>query len=299
MLFPLVLAAAFPIAALQPGATVRLPAGPVAALVLRGRRFDPPVTVLADGATVQGIVLADVQGLRWRGGTIVSAEGLQPSTTMQGYAVNIRQSRDISIEGATLTSAVRGVVLAQSDGIALRRLMLTGLRSDGINIALSRRVLVEDVTCSDFVPIARIDDAAGKMIKDGDHPDCIQAWSRPSDPPSADITIRRVKARGPMQGIFLGNHVRNGIDDGGFDRVLIEDNDIEVAFPNGIRIDGGRNSIVRNNRVATPPGARFRTSLRITDGMLACGNRIDAGSNPVGAGRCAAADLARTPPRLP
>jgi hypothetical protein len=94
----------------------------------------------------------------------------------------------------------------------------------------------------------------------GEHPDCVQLWSRPDAPPTSDIVIRFNRAYGPTQGFSGFNHVRNGVDDGGFDRITIEGNAVDGAFPQAISLMSGRDSAVRNNRVATYPDAPFRAS---------------------------------------
>ena len=44
---------------------------------------------------------------------------------------------------------------------------------------------------------------------------------------------RQPRRSGNMQGIGMFNKVRNGVDDGGFDRIVIENNDMQVGFPAG------------------------------------------------------------------
>ena len=80
------------------------------------------------------------------------------------------------------------------------------------------------------------------------------------------------------------NHTRDGVNDGGFDRILIENNEFNVAFPNGIGLTDGRASIIRNNRVETYPGAQFRAGIAIRgDGdVQRCGNVVKAGAGKPG-----------------
>jgi len=99
----------------------------------------------------------------------------------------------------------------------------------------------------------------------------------------ADIVIRGNVMEGEMQGIFLGNHVRKGVDDGGFDRITIENNEVTVSFPQGIGLFDARDSVVRNNTVRTIPGStlpngkRVRANLRVTGtGNRVCGNKVTA-----------------------
>lgn len=277
MLMFTTLVAASSIAGLAPGKTVVLPAGDHPQIRIVRETFDPPVIIDASRSKVRGVLLRNVSGVIIKGGTIVAPEGKHPSRPVAGYAVSIRNSQNVSLQNMEITDAARGVVIGTSEGIKIQKVNFHDLRSDGLNIALSRKVLVEDIRCHDFSPNPKKYDSSGKMIKDGDHPDCVQAWSRPSHPPVSDVVIRRVIARGNMQGIFFGNQVRKGKDDGGYDRILIEDNDIKVQFPHGITLRSARDSIVRNNAVDTIPGGRHQfTTIRMSRQVnaIGCGNKV-------------------------
>lgn len=284
---------------LKPGAVIVLPAGDHPLIRIEGRTFDPPVTIDASRARVAGVSLRGVQGLRWKGGTVVAPEGRHPSHPTQGYAVVAHRSSDLTFEDMRVTEAGRAFVFGRSHGITLRRIDISGVRAEGVNLGISDRALIEDVRCSDFTPNPKTRDESGKVIRDGDHPDCIQAWTAKDSPPMTDIVVRRVTARGQMQGIFMGNRGRRGTG-AGYSRVLIEDNDIEVTYPNGIYLSAATDSVIRNNRVATMPGGRYQdTTIRIPSGeAVTCGNRIE-GPGAVRAKdtgrRCSAAELAFAP----
>lgn len=277
MLMFTTLALASSISGLAPGETVVLPEGDHPHVRIINEKFDPPVTIDASNSKIKGITLRNVSGITIKGGKVVAPEGKHPSNSVRGYGISIRGSRNIALRDLQVSDAVRGVVLGTSEGVKIQKVKFHDLRSDGLNIALSRKVLVEDVECSDFSPIPKQYDASGKMIKDGDHADCVQAWSRPTQPPVSDVVVRRVTARGDMQGIFFGNHIRKGVDDGGYDRILIEDNDIKVQSPHGITLSYARDSIVRNNLVDTMPGGKHQvTNIRVSrpENTVSCGNSI-------------------------
>ena len=80
---------------------------------------------------------------------------------------------------------------------------MTRIASDGIDVSLSRNIVIDCNACTEFRPAP------------GAHPDCFQLWSRPAAPPTADIVITSNSAVGDMQGISLFNHVRDGTNDGG------------------------------------------------------------------------------------
>src|SRR3546814_16542705 len=64
-----------------------------------------------------------------------------------------------------------------------------------------------------------------------------------------------------MQVISAFNHLRNGVDDGGFDRLTIIDNDIQVSAPQALAVVDGRDIVVPGNRIRTLRGAKHRASL--------------------------------------
>jgi ribosomal protein S6E (S10) len=260
------------LASAKPGETLRLPPGDYGAVVLPSRSFSPAVRIDAAAARFTGLVLNKVEGVTVAGGTIVGPGG-------KSYGVRITGGKDLRIENMAISGANRGIVIDRSSDIAIVGNRLANLGAEGINIALSRRVLIQRNSCRDFNPTPAVY-AAGKLVRDGDHPDCIQAWSRPTAPPTSDIQVLDNEADGKMQGVFFGNHARNGVDDGGFDRIVIRGNRIRVAFPNGIYLADARGSEVSGNRISTIPGSvlpkngrPIRAKLYVTGtGNRVCGN---------------------------
>jgi Right handed beta helix region len=264
------------------GETIKLPAGDYGVVTFPKRSFSPGLKINAAQARFKGIVLHNVSGVSISGGTITGP----PKTNEpdgKSYGIAMRYASKIRIEVMTISGAHRGVVVGESKDIALIGNRLTGLISDGIDIALSARVRVERNSCRDFSPRPAIYDRKGQMVKDGDHPDCIQAWSRPTAPPTSDLVIIGNDIEGRMQGIFLGNHVRNGVDDGGFDRVIVRDNRVRVGVGNGIVGGNTRDSIFVGNTVRSiegsqlpnRPGHRVKANMRVT-GLrnIVCDNMI-------------------------
>ncbi|WP_377845467.1 NosD domain-containing protein [Bosea sp. UC22_33] len=258
------------------GETIVLAPGDYGAMQFPQKAYSPAIRIQAQQANFTGLILASLSGVTIDGGTIVGPGG-------RSYGVSIREARNIRIANMTISGAHRGIVVNQGEDVALVGNRLTELISDGINVAYSRRVRIERNSCRDFRPTPAVYDAAGNRLKDGDHADCIQAWSRPAFPPTSDLTIIDNEADGLMQGIFLGNHVRDGIDDGGFDRVVIRGNRVRVGVPNGITVSGLRQGEVIDNVVDTTPGATLpkpphrpvRAKLMVlgTD-VVQCGNRV-------------------------
>lgn len=239
------------------------------------RKFSPPI-VLRGGAFA-GIVLRDVEGVTLSGITITG------SSAANSYGISVVKSSKIRIEKSWIGGAHRGVVLNEVTDFAIVKSRFDGIRSDGIDIALSHRGVISDNVMLNFKPELPIY-ADGKRVKDGDHADGIQLWSRPTSPPVSDITITGNSITGDAQCIFGGNHVRDGIDDGGFDRIVVEHNICRNAMPNGITLGNARESRIRYNDAAAIPGSRLlktgqlvKTQVKldpINPTSIACGNVV-------------------------
>lgn len=300
------------IASARSGDTIRLARGDYYGITVKDRTFAPALTIEAGDARLTDARLDNIDGLVIQGGTYLPLRrDRQGGGEAFGEALRMNNVRNVKVRGATFVgpgspSATaqtefgegqglrviggqnievvesrfegfkRGLGLRLVDGFRVAGNTFLDMRSDGLNAALSRNGLIEANNC------------AGTRIRDTEHPDCIQLWSAPNTKPTADIVIRRNRIEGSTQGIGLYNHVRGGVDDGGFDRIVIEDNEIKVSRANAIMLVSGRESVVRNNKVSTAPGARFQASIRVTGGTVRqCGNIVGEG-----AGRAAKTDSA-------
>lgn len=284
LLVPLALAAcgnAAKIEGARAGSTVKL-SGDQGVLTLKGKTWSPAITVDASNATFTGIVLTNVQGVHFKGGTVIGPGG-------KSYGIRVLQSRDVGVLGMVITGAHRGVVIDRSQDVVVKNTELTGLQSDGIDIASSQRVTIDGNSCSKFNPTLATFDAAG-VKTDGDHPDCIQGWSRAPSPPTSDVTVTNNRADGTMQGIFF----RSTGDNGGFDRIVIRDNILRTGFSNAIYVEGARNATVRGNRISTLPGAvQIRTRSPVKANLVirdttgdTCGNQVTDIPLAPGTGAC-------------
>ena len=269
------------------GETITLAPGEYGVVKFPARTYVPAITLMAGSARFTGLVLKKVEGVSINGGTVTGPGG-------RSYGVLINGARNITVEGMTITGAHRGIVLGRSDRVRVSGNTLTGLLSDGIDVSNASNVVVRGNTCRDFSPRPTTFDAAGKRLTVGDHPDCIQGWSRPPTPMS-DVLVENNDMEGKMQGVFFGNHVRNGVNDGGYDRIIIRNNRVRVTHPNGIVIYDARDSIVTGNTVSTYPGPvnprsgrPNRSNIRVKDGVrtIVCGNRIADFPNTPPTRRC-------------
>lgn len=258
------------------GSIVTIAPGQYGMIRLADVHHDPAVEVRMSGVTVEGLYIRNASGLSFVGGTV------DPNDTTKNGVDALGLDR-IRFDGMTVTRALRGFTVGRGRNIEIVNNVAHSLRSDGFNAAAVQHVLISGNVCRDFKPILGIRDPSGKLIRDGDHPDCIQSWSRRTEIPNVDIIIRDNRIDGHMQGIFLGDHVTNGVSDGGYDRVQIINNIVNVGAPTGIALGGGRDSRVTGNRVTSLPGYRLwngepiRTFIRIDRPVrtVVCNNTVE------------------------
>ncbi len=249
------------IAAAHGGDTITLAAGDYPAFRITGKTWDPPLTIDASAGRMEQVALNTVSGLVWHGG---SFDGKDTLRTAWGAA----KSDHVAVDGLTVRHYTRNGLAFDtvSDGKITNNL-ITDSGSDGIDIALSRRVLIDRNECRDTKPT------------EGAHPDCIQMWSRPTQPPVADITITNNKVTGDTQGFTGFNHIRDGVDDGGFDRIIIEHNSGAVTNWHGIAISPCRDCVVRYNHIDTIPNGRIKAWIKASGpNLVMCGNVATAWS---------------------
>ena len=241
-----------------PGDVIHLVPGDYAEIRLGQRDWSPAVTVEAGTARLRGVVMSDVAGLSWHGGIFDGGNIVR-------NGINITRGQRLSIEKVSFTRYLRnGIGLSEVSDARVIGNSFSEMGSDGIDIALSRRIFVDGTRCHDFKPTP------------GAHADCIQLWSRPNAPPTADITIINTVAAGDMQGVTAFNHVRNGVDDGGFDRIIFANNDIRITYAQAVSLYDCRDCIARDNFVDTWPQAhnRARVVVQGNSSVMQCGNVI-------------------------
>lgn len=235
------------LAAATGGQTVRLSPGDYGRIVIRDRRFPDGGLVIEAPATARfSVTLQQVDGITLRGVSLTGARG----DGALGYAGYILDSRNVVFDKVTATDSTRGVVVNRSQDITFLDATLQGLRTDGIDIAASQRVTIDGASCHNFSPI------------EGDHPDCIQAWSSP-DGIVSDILVTNVHVEGTMQGIFFGTP-----DAGGFDRVRISNNVVIAGYGNGIGLYACRNCELTGNVVSTFPGSPNQSRVVMVGGTI-------------------------------
>ena len=252
------------------GQVIRLAPGDYAPIQLRMRDWTPAITIEAGNAHISSIELRDVAGLTWHGGIFDGKE-----TIRSGF--NAFRSQRIIVENGRFSHYLRnGIGFSEGSDARLIGNNFSDMGSDGIDIALSRRVLIDGTKCHDFRPTP------------GAHPDCIQLWSRPSAPPTADITVINTVAAGEMQGVTAFNHVRDNVDDGGFDRIIFASNDIRISFAQAVSLYDCRDCVARDNYIDTweNPHNRARLVVMGRSSVEQCGNVIKLFPKLPGQNKC-------------
>ena len=267
------------------GEQIVLAPGQYGDVTLPAKDYASQVSIDASQAEFTSLIFRRVGRLAMNGGTV---NGPREQT----HAVLVDGSHDVAIRNMRLSGSRVGIGVSRSHDIALEHNVFDGLRSDGINIDSAQKVLIADNVCKNFDPIPASYDAAGKLIKDGDHPDCIQGWSLPGRPPTSDVTISGNSGTGFMQGIFF-SRARSG----GFDRIIIRNNTFDLSIFNGIMLTEARDSEVTDNVVRTIRGSVMPSYphhpitawIRVTgERNRVCGNKADNPRFSDGLGRCPA-----------
>lgn len=282
------------------GDVIVLASGRYASVRLSGRKFTPAVTLDATNAQFTALSLRNIEGLTVRGGAFGLGDPVSHPRTGKpvfGQALRMDDAREVTIIGGRFTgpggqkegdpfgeghgvfvtrgSGIRvqdsnfiglasGVAMSKVDGFLIAGNKFQYMRSDGVQVGEGRRGIIEKNHCE------------ATRIRSTEHPDCIQLWSRPTTDPTADVIIRGNVVEGLTQGIGLFSKL--GTDsNGGFDRITIENNILQVGYPQAIALYEGRDSIVRNNSVSTFPGARWRATINVIGGNTRrCGNSVGA-----------------------
>lgn len=270
------------------GTTVTLPAGARGQLKIYERQFAKPVTIDLGRSNLISIVVRGSRNIRIVNGTVT---GTGERNT---FGILINNSQNIEVSNVTVTRAAAGIGMNRSQDILIQRNTMTGLIADGIMVAGSQRVKVLGNSCSDFNPMPKTFDERGTLLKDGDHPDCIQGWSFADYPPTSDLEIIGNRGIGNFQGVFLNNPVPGAR---GYDRVTIADNQMQIGWYHGIYMGDGRNVLITRNTISST-GARdirgktfdrpIKAMLTVSGGsaVRACGNKVVDFPTGPGTSRC-------------
>jgi Ca2+-binding RTX toxin-like protein len=278
------------LASAAPGDIVELAAGAYGDVVLDGFRFADTVTVRsADPAAP-----ATLETLQIKNSSHIAIEGIRvehvlaPGEPDWVAAVRVDKSEQISITGSKISgsadanhtndgqgllvldsSGVRldgnsfhdlktAVSVGRSEGVEITANTFRDLRSDGVDLANVRHVLVEGNAFSDF----------HTQLALGDHPDMIQLWNDGSFGDMSDIAIRAntlLKGAGDdVPGIFVqGALPRSGsAAPAPAHHLVVEGNVIETGAAQGIWLADVDQALVSSNTVTKAAGGALTPTIR-------------------------------------
>lgn len=262
------------LASAQPGDVINLTSDCAALVDVRNRTFAAPgVTVNASGRNIKaGVRMWDMSGVSWQGGTVRGGSN--------GYGFDIRRGARISVEGATLTGAVRGIVVNATNGVTLRKNKFQGMRSDGINlVGKGNNALVESNVFRGSDPGATRCVVGGKTLTgisnaacedqggtwyDTYHPDAVQTWGY-----WGAMAIRDNDIQGDTQGI-------NTFGAGPPSFMDISNNRINITFTHAIS-NAAKTGVVKGN-VVTGYG-NYQVQVTGSAGIVMCSNVLPQRSN--------------------
>jgi len=232
------------LSAAQPGDIINIaPSGTYGRATI-ARKWSPPITINAGTANVLWNIKG-ASGIIFNGGIVQGALGSGPA----GYGISAILSDNLTFKGVVFKNNQRAIVFDRSHHFTFDGNDLSGMRIDGIDVAAgSHDFVITNNKCYAF--------NTGTT-----HPDCIQGWSRPGLIVYNGLVAGN-SSTGDNQGIFFGNHIRNGINDGGFDNITIDHNYVEgLNWPRGITLADCRKCAVTNNVTKRLPGAPHVISI--------------------------------------
>lgn len=239
------------ISAALPGDTIVLAPGNYGRISIANRNWSSPITIDATQAKLL-LSVVNSSGADVKGGGYSGALGAGQA----GYAISVTNSHHLTFSAPKISNSQRAMVLDHSHHIAITAPDMTGMIVDGIDLSSSQFVNIDGARCTAFV--------TGPA-----HPDCIQGWSRPGGITS-DIKITNTFMDSPVtQGISFFNHIRNGVDDGGFDRISVDTATLRGNMTNGVAMSACRACSIKNVTLITIPGSRYKMSVRVAGGSVA------------------------------
>ena len=240
------------------------------------QKYESTVTVDASKALVRGLVI-NGENIHWKGGVLTASGGLNANGPT-GYAVRVFYGKSVTIEGALITDASRGVVLDRSEDINIIKNRFNGLRVDGI---IASRVAGMKVTWNDFrnskpnpsTCVSSDGQTAFEVARrscegawrDGDHADAVQMRNGISD---ALIAFNRVT--GQTQGLTQ----MDSVNDAPLKNVVIRKNAIATDGYHRLTLTRCYDCRIEGNYVRRQKGSTKKAV--ILEGMATrCGNFVE------------------------
>jgi parallel beta-helix repeat protein len=243
------------------------------------RSYPKTVTIQADGASVRGLVIARGQNISWRGGTISAPQGAH-GRARDGYGVLIRDAANVSITGALITNAKKGIVLDGARDVTLNDNRFQRYGEDGVIASDSKGLTILRNTFADQIgkpTQCNVDDkvtlglsrrncvALGGVWVDGYHNDAVQMRNG-----VADALIAHNKVEGETQGITQMDQE----GDAPLENIKIEFNTIQTDAYHQITLGNCTACSIRMNTVLRAKGSTKKALIRAQPGALVCGNTV-------------------------
>lgn len=204
----------------------------------------------SDPPHMRPFAVSDSQGVTFAQVTFDGDDGANGYPT--AYGLNITDSRDVTVKDSRLTGFVRGMVVANTQGLRITGNDVSGMRSDGLNFAQVSDVQITGNDIHDF----------DRDLANSDHADMIQFWTNGTTAPSRNIVIAdnilNAGAGAYSQSIFMRNELvdRGLAGDAMFYRdVSITGNIIMNAHTHGITVGETKGLLIARNTVVQNPDA--------------------------------------------
>ena len=265
------------------GDTISMAAGNYGNLMIAGRSFASPVTIVSASSTslahMDRLAIDGVTNLVVRRVDIGSAP---ISGEIARYVAQVSNSRNITLDTVHIHGKIDGDPTSDRSGLSVRWSdtvkVINSNFDDLLRGAWAQRSKNVQFVGNSFKNI-RMDGLAASAVTniliDGnkftnfrrlsvDHSDAIQFWSTGETTASTDIIIRNnqiMQGSGTaMQGIFM----RDETGTLPYQRVLIENNLVyESGYSNGITMMGGKSITIRGNTAISKTGDTSATKIRL------------------------------------
>ena len=178
--------------------------------------------------------------------------------TNDGQGLSVLDSSNILLEGNTFHDLKTGVSVGRSEYVEVRDNSFTDIRSDGIDVANVRHVVVDGNVFSSFHPAFEL----------GDHPDMIQVWNDGSYGDMFDIVIsNNTLSKGDgddVQAIFVQGAIADAdgnLPTSAYD-IVIDGNVIDSGAAQGIWVSHVDDARISNNTLTVADDAGSIPTIR-------------------------------------
>lgn len=181
-----------------------------------------------------------------------------------GFGFVFGNSSGIVLDNNEIHNLFRAIVVGTGEDIEVTNNYIHDMRSEGVNMAGVKNVLIDGNYMTDFHP----------NVESGDHADFIQFWTTGAGN-SSDVTIRNNAliegSGGSAQGIFIENDIPGNF----YSNFNIEGNLYHGTAPNGIIIDDMQGGSIVNNTAINDASSASLVNIALegdTQGVVVANN---------------------------